>query len=197
MRSGLLLGLYVLLAFLALGGIGYLVSLFNSLIQVKNNINKAWSNIDVLLLQRNEELPKLIQLTQGYVQYERSLLESVTKLRSLYAAARRTDQKTRIENELAEKLSSLLGVWEGYPELGADEVFLRQQGRVSDLEGSIADRRVFFNETVKVYNVQREQFPQLIFAWIMGLRAHPYLDIPKDRKEEDGIFRPRTRAKAQ
>jgi LemA protein len=182
MKSGPLLILYILLAFLALGGIGYLISLFNSLIQVRNNINKAWSNIDVLLIQRNEELPKLIEVSRAYAHYERHILESLTKLRILYSAARRTDQKTKIENEMSEKMRSLKAAWEGYPELKVNEVFLKLQARISELESSIADRRAFFNDTVTIYNTQREIFPQLIFSWMLGFRRHPLLEVPKEKK---------------
>lgn len=174
--------LSILLGLLALGGIGWLVSLFNSLIQVKNNIGKAWANIEVLLLQRNEELPKLIGVTKCYVQYEKHILESLTKLRSLYTEAKRTDRKIKLENEMAKKISELKVVWEGYPELKANEVFLKLQARISDLEASIADRCTFFNETVTIYNTRREIFPQLVFAWMFGFRRHPFLDIPKESR---------------
>ncbi len=182
MKSGLVFVVVVILLFLAAGGIGYIISLFNSLIQVRNNIGKAWANIDVLLIQRNEEIPKLIDVTRAYVRYEQGILESLTKLRTLYGSAKRTDQKTKIENEMVEKMGSLKAVWEGYPQLKANESFLQLQQRISSLESSIADRRVFFNETVTIYNTQREIFPQVIFAWMLGLRHHPLLEIPEERR---------------
>lgn len=182
MKLGIVLIISVILLFLALCGIGYLISLFNSLIQVRNNIGKAWANIDVLLIQRNEEIPKLIDVTKAYVQYEKNVLESLTKLRTLYRSAKMTDQKTKIENEFAEKMRHLKAVWEGYPELKADEVFLKLQARISDLEASIADRRTFFNETVTIYNIQREVFPQVVFTWMLGFRHHPLLEIHKEKR---------------
>ena len=168
----------VILSLLVTAGIVYTVSVFNSLIQVKNNIGKAWHNIDVLLVQRNEELPKLIDVTRAYVQYERGILETLAKLRTQYISVRRIDQKIRIENELEGRVLALKGVWEGTPSLKADQVFRRLQERVSELESLIADRRAFFNETVKIYNIQCEQFPQLIIAPMLGFRHHPYLYIP-------------------
>jgi LemA protein len=141
---------YIFLGFVALGGIGYLISLFNSLIQVKNNIGKAWSNIDVLLLQRNEEIPKLIDATKAYGKYERETMEEIVRLRKRYALMKRIDEKT--------------------------------EERISKLEDMIADRRAFFNDTVKIYNVQREQFPQIIFAGMMGYKPHPYLHVPKEER---------------
>jgi LemA protein len=182
MKSSLVIIASALLLVLAAGGIGYLVSLFNSLIQVRNNIGKAWGNIDVLLMQRNEEIPKLIDVTKAYVQYEKGLLESLTRLRTMYRSAGRTDKKTKIENELEERIQGLKAIWEGYPDLRANEPFLRLQGRISDLESAIADRRVFFNETVTIYNTQREVFPQVVFAWMLGFRHHPLLEMPKEMR---------------
>jgi len=182
MKSGIFLIISVILLFLTLGGIGYIISLFNSLIQVRNNIGKAWHNIDVLLLQRNEEIPKLIDVTKAYVQYEKGILESLTRLRALFPSARRTDQKTKIENELEEKMHGLKAVWEGYPDLKANELFLKIQQRITELESAIADRRTFFNETVTIYNIQREVFPQVVFAWMLGFRHHPLLEVPKKKK---------------
>ncbi|MBI5641184.1 MAG: LemA family protein [Nitrospirae bacterium] len=175
MKPGLLIIPAILCGLLAIAGVGYLISLFNSLIQVRNNIGKAWHNIDVLLLQRNEEIPKLIDVTRAYVQYEWNVLESLTRLRTLYLTAGRTDQKTKIENELKQKMQGLKAVWEGYPDLKANELFLKLQQRISELEAAIAERRAFFNDTVTIYNIQREIFPQVIFAWMLGFRHHPLL----------------------
>jgi LemA protein len=181
MTSGLQLIGGVVLLFLAAGFVGYLVSLFNSLIQVRNNIGKAWHNIDVLLIQRNEEIPKLIGVTKAYVRYEKGILETLAKLRTLYRSARRTEQKTKIENELEEKMQRLKAIWEGYPDLKANEPFLQVQHRISELETAIADRRAFFNDTVTIYNTQREIFPQVVFSWMLGFRHHPLLEMPKEK----------------
>ena len=182
MKPGMIIILSVILLFLALGCIGWIISLFNSLIQVKNNIGKAWSNIDVLLLQRNEEIPKLIDVVKAYGKYERELLEEIVRLRKKYDTVEETEQKTETENELASTLRQVLGVREGYPDIKADVLYHKLQEHISKLEDMIADRRAFFNATVKIYNVQREQFPQIIFAGMMGYKPHPYLHVPKEER---------------
>ncbi len=169
---------FIISAILATAAIGYLVSIFNSLIQVKNNIGKAWGNIDVLLLQRNDELPKLIELTEGYGAHEREVIEKIVKLRSLYEKVKKISDKTKIENDLASSLSMMKAAWEGFPNLKANIMFQNVQTRISALETMIADRRIFFNETVKIYNIQIEQFPHIVFSQIMRYRPHPYLNIP-------------------
>jgi LemA protein len=178
MISGFIFILAVLSGFLALGTVGWLVSVFNSLIQVKNNIGKAWKNIDVLLLQRNEELPKLIDLCKAYMKYEEDVLRSLTTLRLAYGNAGSVVAKTNIENQVAERMAALTGVGERHPELKANELFRNLQGRIADLEASIADRRVFFNDTVAIYNIQIEQVPQMYLAWFLRYKPHPYLKLP-------------------
>lgn len=179
MKSGVLLIGSIILLFFALGGIGYIISIFNSLIQVKNNIGKAWHNIDVLLLQRNEEIPKLIDLTRAYAAYERDLLEELVRLRRKYSLVKRSDQKTDIENQLSMKLRQIFASGERYPDIKANVLYGNIQKRITGLEEMIADRRAFFNDTVTIYNTQRETFPQVIFARMLGFRQHPLLDIPK------------------
>ena len=178
MRSGLTVIFSVILVFLAAGGIGWLVSMFNSLIQVKNNIGKAWKNIDVLLLQRNEELPKLIDLCKAYMKYEEDVLRSLTTLRLAFGNARSVLAKTNIENQMRERMAALFGVGERHPELKANQLYLKLQERIADLESMIADRRVFFNDTVAIYNIQIEQVPQMYFAWLLRYKPHPYLKLP-------------------
>ena len=184
MRSGLVLIGAVLGGFLALGCVGWLVSMFNSLIQVKNNIGKAWKNIDVLLLQRNEELPKLIDLCKAYMQHEQEVLQSLTALRVAYSNAKSVVSKTNIENQVFERLQALRGAGERHPDLKANELFQNLQKRIADLESMIADRRVFFNDTVVIYNTQIEQIPQLYFARLLRFGPHPYLRISTEEKWE-------------
>lgn len=182
MKDGLVFIGIVVLILAAVGGIGYLISLFNSLIQVKNNIGKAWHNIDVLLLQRNEELPKLIDVTKAYAIYEKELFEELVRLRKKYRMVKRTDQKTDVENQLSMKLRQILGKGERYPELNANVLFAHIQHRISDLQHMIADRRAFFNDTVTIYNIQIEKIPQVVFARLLGFRRHPLLKVPEEKK---------------
>ena len=173
----------VIILFLTAGVIGFLISIFNSLIQVKNNISKAWGNIDVLLLQRNEEIPKLVDVCKHYLIYERDLLTELASLRTGYEKAKGTKEKTIIENKLKIVLSKLSFTGEQYPDLKASEPFQKTMKRVSDLEETIADRRVFFNDSVAIYNTQIEKLPHKILAGILRYRPHPYLNIPASKRQ--------------
>jgi LemA protein len=177
--------LWVIAAVIAVAGVGYVVSLFNSLVQVRNNLRKAWGNIDVLLLQRNEEVAKLVDIGCAFRAYEQDLLESIVQLRSRYREADERDVKVSVENEFSKLIAVLRGTGEAHPEVASSALFLSIQERLSELEGALADRRTFYNASVKIHNEQIERFPQLVFAHLLGLRRHSYLSTSKgvaDRK---------------
>jgi LemA protein len=125
--------------------------------------------VDVLLKQRHDELPKLVETVKGYMAHERGLLERVTEARSLMGRAQSMAEKSRADAEVRGALEKLFAVAEGYPQLRADTSFQMLQQRISDLEESIADRREFFNHSVNALNVRIEQLPDVFLARAMGL----------------------------
>ena len=162
----------------------YFVTIYNGLISLKNNIDKAWSNIDVLLKQRHDELPKLVAICEGYMKYEQETLKKVIEARSLYDQARGVAQTAQADQAVSQALKSLFALVEKYPELKADQNFLGLQGRVSLLENSIADRREFFNESVNVYNIRIQQIPDVIVARLFSFESSELWRInPPDRED--------------
>lgn len=156
--------IFIVLAIILLGVIVYVITIYNGLVRLKNNIDKAWSNIDVLLKQRFDELPKLVKVCEGYMQHERETLEAVIKARSLMSGAKSDSEVIEAQNVIAGALKSLFAVVERYPNLKADASFRQLQARISELEDQIADRREFFNESVNTYNIRIEQFPDVMVA---------------------------------
>lgn len=167
----------VVLLALLLAGIGvivYGVSIYNGLVGVKQQVEQAWANIDVLLRQRHDELPKLIDVVKGYGAYERDLLEKVTTLRTRTATGREPDaSRLAAEDELSLAVSRLLVTAEAYPDLKASATYLELQRRISTLEQQIAHRREYYNAAVNLNNVRMEQFPDSLLASIAGLRRTP------------------------
>lgn len=167
----------------AVGGIAlYVVLVYNLLVRLKHNVAQAWSNIDVLLKQRHEELPKLIATCQQYMQHERAVLENVSTARASVFAARTNGDMQRLgtaESQLRTGLGQLFAVAENYPELRANETFRHLQTRISQLELQIADRREFYNDSVNANNVRIEQFPDLLVARALNFRARPLLRFPR------------------
>ena len=156
----------------------YGVMLFNSLVNIKNNVSKAWANIDVLLKQRHDELPKLIDTCKQYMKHEQETLEKVIKARSQVSQARETHNVGALgsaEGALRSGLGQLFAVAEQYPELKSNEQFLHLQSRISGLENAIADRREFCNESVNINNTGIEQFPSLILARLFNFKAFEHL----------------------
>jgi len=172
---------------LGLAVAAYLVALYNSLVEVKNNIDKAWKNIDALLQQRHDELPKLVDAVKGYLRHENELLDRVTRLRTGYDQAPSTDQKTRVENDLNRELGRLRVAVEAYPDLKASPLFAQIVGRVSALESSIADRRELFNDSVNIYNIRIEQFPELVLAGVLRYGPHAFLEVPPERTSDVSV----------
>src|SRR5687768_14611329 len=182
MNGTLILG--ILLVFGIVGVIVYAVGLYNTLVRLSNNIDKGWSNIDVMLKQRHDELPKLVDVCNSYMTHERETLEAVTKARAAYSSSMTVDDKARAENRLATALGTLFAVAEQYPDLKANQEFLHVQQRISILESTIADRREFYNESVNLYNIRIEQIPANVVAQQSGYRARPLLEVPHAERQD-------------
>ncbi len=145
----------------------YAISIYNHLVRLKHNVSQAWANIDVLLKQRHDELPKLVETCRQHMKYEQDTLTQIIEARSRVASAREQQDLKGLghaESQLRIGLGNLFAVAEDYPELKASESFQHLQSRITGLENSIADRREFYNASVNVYNVRIEQFPDMIIA---------------------------------
>ena len=175
MNGTLVIGFLLVTGLMAL--IAYVIGVYNMLVRLANNIDKAWSNIDVILKQRHDELPKLVHVCNCYITHERDTLEAITKARSAYSAGVSIDEKAKAENQLVGSLGKLFAVAEQYPDLKANQEFLAIQQRISALESTIADRREFYNDSVNLYNIAIEQIPTLWVARQVGYRARPLLTI--------------------
>ena len=195
MNSTLLIGSLLVIGLIVL--IAYVVGLYNMLVRLANNIDKAWSNIDVILKQRHDELPKLVQVCNSYMTHERETLESVTKARNAYSAGLNIDDKAQAENQIVGALGKLFAVAEQYPDLKANQEFSAIQQRISALESTIADRREFYNDSANLYNIAIAQIPTLWVAEEIGFTARPLLTVaPSDRKDMPLAFANRLRAVA-
>ena len=154
------------------GLVVYGISIYNGLVAVKHQVEQAWSNIDVLLRQRHDELPKLIDVVKGYGAYERDVLEKVTLLRRQSGGS---PDATRLaaEDDLSHAVTRLLATAEAYPDLKASATYLELQQRISRLEEQIAHRREFYNAAVNLNNVRTEQLPDMMLAPMAGLTRKP------------------------
>nr|WP_226944814.1 LemA family protein [Pseudomonas sp. FME51] len=165
----------------------YGITLYNQLVTIKHAVSRAWANIDVLLRQRHEELPKLVEACRQYMQYEQSTLERVISARNAVSQARgRSDLKQlgQAETALRSGLGQLFALAEGYPELQANTSFQHLQQRISGLESGIADRRELYNAAVNINNVRIEQFPDVLVARMFSFHCAELLQFSEAEKAD-------------
>ena len=165
----------------------YAIVIYNNLVRLKHNIAKAWANIDVLLKQRHDELPKLVEVCRQYKQFEESTLTRVIEARARVSDARAQHDVPALgaaEGLLRSGLGQIFAVAEAYPELRANEHFMQLQTRIPSLENGIADRREWYNESVNVHNVRIEQFPDLLIARVFGFSGQPLLEFASVEKAD-------------
>jgi LemA protein len=181
-----MIGIVIVVAilFVVVGLALYFVSIYNGLVRLSRNIQKAWANIDVLLKQRHDEIPKLIKVCEGYMQYERGTLEKITAARTACIQARGVADSAKAEGQLTGLLKTLFAVAENYPDLKANQNFSQLQQRVSYLENQIADRREFYNDCVNLYNIRINQIPDMWVASRMGLTPKEMFKVLEEERRD-------------
>lgn len=177
----------ILLALLAVAVISFLINLYNKLVLLKFNVDKAYSNIDVVLKQRADEIPNLVSVAKNFMNYEKDILTKLTELRTVYNTTTDSDKKTELANETSKALSSFFAVSENYPELRSNNNFLELQKRISELENKISDRREFFNDSVNLYNIGIHEFPNVILAKMLGYKDKTLLAVTEQEKQYHGV----------
>ncbi len=177
--------LMIIVGFLFAAGLAsYIVALYNGLVAARNNFEKAFSNIDVLLEQRHDELPKLVNAAKGYMKHEQALLTDIVKQRMRYQKASDIGEKVQAENQLVDLMGRFNLLVEQYPDLKAVASFNHLQTRISQVEGQVADRREMFNDTINIFNTRVEQFPDVILARILKYDRKASLEVPENKKED-------------
>jgi LemA protein len=171
------------------GALVYTVILYNGLVRLKNDNDRAWANIDVLLKQRHDEIPNLVETVKGYMQHEQQTLLAVTQARTASMNAASIRQKATADLMMTGALRSLFAVSENYPQLRANENFLKLQNRITELEERIADRREFFNDDVNTYNTRIGQIPEVFVASFMSLKPRAMFKVSdEDRRQVEVRF---------
>lgn len=183
------IGLFIFLGVVVIA-VFYFINIYNNLVRIKHNVSQAWSNIDILLKQRHDELPKLVEVCKQYMQYEGSALEKIITARSGVSKARESGDIGALgvaESQLRLGLGSLFAVAEAYPELKANENFQHLQNRISGLEDAIADRREYYNDSVNINNVRIEQFPDVVIARFFNFKEQSLLEFDEEEKRDVDI----------
>ena len=183
------IGLFVFLAIVVISII-FFINIYNNLVRIKHNVSQSWSNIDILLKQRHDELPKLVEVCKQYMEYEGSALEKIITARSGVSNARQSGDMGALgmaEGQLRLGLGSLFAVSESYPELKANENFQHLQNRITGLEDAISDRREYYNDSVNINNIRIEQFPDVIIARFFNFTEKQLLEFDAEEKKDVDI----------
>jgi LemA protein len=162
----------------------WLIATYNALIRSRNQVDEAWSDIEVQLKRRYDLIPNLVNTVKGYASHEKTVFEDVTAARTQAMSAQGLPDKLAKENMLSSTLKSLFAVAENYPELKANQNFLQLQGDLTDTENKIQAARRFYNGTVRDFNTKLQVFPTNLVNAILHFQAKPFFDI--DEKGPEG-----------
>lgn len=168
----------------------WLVMTYNGLIRLKNQVEEAWSDIDVQLKRRYDLIPNLVNTVKGYATHESTLFEKVTQARSAAMGAQNPQDRAAAENMLSNTLKSLFAVAEAYPQLKANENFLKLQDELSDTENKIQASRRFYNGNVRDFNTKLQVFPTNLIANMLGFKTRAFFELEsaEERKNVEVKF---------
>jgi LemA protein len=169
----------IVLGVLALIAIG----IYNRLVSLRASTNQAFADIDVQLKQRHDLIPNLVETVKGYATHEKTTLDAVITARNAAAAARGPAGQAQAEQQLTSALGNIFALAEAYPDLKANQNFLRLQADLSDIENKLAAARRFFNNAVQEYNAAIQQFPAVLFAGAFGFKERGSFDVGETARE--------------
>jgi LemA protein len=154
---------------------------YNGLVRRRNQVDNAWSQIDVQLKRRHDLIPNLVETVKGYAAHERGTFEAVTAARANAINAQTPAQQAQAENVLSGALKSLFAVAEAYPDLKANQNFLNLQEELTSAEDRVAYARQFYNDSVLSYNTQIQKFPTVLLAGMFHFEKREFFDAaPED-----------------
>ena len=173
--------IWIILIIIALLIVWVIVS-YNTLIKSRMQTQEAWSQIDVQLKRRNDLIPNLLETVKAYANYEQSTLEKVTELRSKISNASTPNEAMQASDALGKQMASILAVAENYPDLKANQNFMKLQDELTNTENKISYSRQLFNSTTASYNVKLETFPSNVIAGLFNFKASEFLETPEEEK---------------
>jgi LemA protein len=186
MNVEMMIGLAVLIL-VVVGVGGWAVSVYNGLVMLRNDVDKAFANTDVLLKQRADQIPDLVRVASQAMGHEKDLFTRLSDARTRYLNAGSIEGKVDASNEMGRALKSVMAVAESYPALISGQTLVELQHAIANIEERIADRREFFNESVNLYNIGIALFPDMFFARMLGYARMPMLAISEEEKRYEGV----------
>ena len=178
MKIGLIiLGVVILLLII------YVISIYNSLVSLKNKVKDGWAQIDVYLKRRFDLIPNLVETVKGYAKHEKTTFEDVVKARNSFQNADTPEKEMKVANELSNAVTKLFALAESYPELKSNENFLNLQNELKETEDKISYARQFYNDIVMNYNNKIEMFPSNVVANIFNIKSETFFEASEVEKK--------------
>ena len=174
----ILLGLVVVIALYAVGG-------YNSLVSLSNQVEEAFSTMDVYLTKRYDLIPNLVETVKGYAKHEKETLEAVISARNKAVNATTMEGKIEAENAMSGVIGRLFALAESYPDLKANTNFLDLQNQLKSIEDDIANARKYFNGVTRQYNTKIEVFPMNLLAGIFGFTKKPLFVVADEQQRQN------------
>jgi len=178
--------LLVILGILVIGAFsiyGFVKGTYNNLVSADEGVQNAWAQVENVLQRRYDLIPNLVETVKGYATHEKEVFTQVTEARAKVGGAGSVGEKMNAENQLSSALSRLLLVVENYPELKANQNFIRLQDELAGTENRIAVERRRYNDAVRAYNIMTRQFPGNMIANMFGFEKAEFFEAPEAAKE--------------
>ena len=165
----------------------FVISNYNALVQLRNNVKDQWAQIDVLLKRRADLIPNLVETVKGYTKHEKGTLEAVVNARNKAVSATTPEDEMKANGELTQALSRLFALTESYPDLKANTNFMDLQANLKETEDKISYARQFYNDAVLKYKNKLEMFPSNIIASIFGFKPEAFFEATENEKEVPNV----------
>lgn len=175
-------GLIILIVIIALVFL-YVISTYNSLVNLRNKVNDQWSQVDVVLKNRNDLIPNVVETVKGYAKHEKDTLNAVVEARNKAVSATTSEDEIKASNEVSQALGRLFALAENYPDLKANQNFMDLQGNLKEIEEKIRFSRQFYNDSVLTYKNKIEMFPSNIVAKIFGFKPYAFFEATDEERK--------------
>ena len=155
----------------------FVISIYNSLVTLRQRVKNAWSQIEVQLQRRFDLIPNLVETVKGYMGHESEVLTKIAELRTSWANAKTVTEKSKLDTQLSESLKTIMAVSESYPDLKANQNFTELQQELANTENKISYSRQFYNDTVTKYNTKLQLFPSNIIAGMFNFTTETLFEV--------------------
>lgn len=163
--------------------LGYFIVTYNGLVSLKNKVEDSWSQIDVVLKNRNDLIPNLVETVKGYTKHEKETLNDVITARNKATKANNPEDEMKAAEEVTQALGRLFAIAESYPDLKANQNFLDLQSKLNEVEEKIRFSRQFYNDTVLTYKNKLEMFPSNIVANLFGFKPKAFFEATEEERK--------------